>query len=166
MTDLDMGTWSYIYDGGGRITNQIDARGNKITFNYNDPLGRLISKQIYNSSGQLVGDSTYAYDTSDDTNNYSVFKGQLYKITDLQGYHRTSYDLRGRAVKSGRFLKINAMEYTTQMTYDDADRVQNVIYPGNAAVIKYSYDSAGNLIQVKSLAEAGTQEVFLYPYEF
>ncbi len=165
MTDPDMGTWSYVYDNAGRMTQQIDARTNKLTFTYSDQLGRLTSKQIYNSANSLVGTITYTYDTSDDPN-YPVFKGQLYKVTDLQGYQRSSYDMRGRVVKTGRFLNVNAMEYVTQTTYDDADRVQTVTYPGNSATIKYAYDTAGNLIQVKSLAGTGTNEIFYTPQSF
>ena len=95
MTDPDMGTWSYVYDNAGRMTQQIDARSNKLAFTYSDQLGRMTSKQIYNTENSLVGTIAYTYDVSDDPN-YTVFKGQLYKVTDLQGYERSSYDIRGR----------------------------------------------------------------------
>jgi RHS repeat-associated protein len=165
MTDPDMGTWSYAYDNAGRLTAQVDSRTNTIGFFYNDELGRMTSKQIYNAAGSLVGTVSYAYDSSDDPN-YTVFKGQLYKVTDLQGYQRSSYDLRGRVLKSARFLNPNAMEYVTQATYDDADRVQQLTYPGNAATLQYSYDTAGHISQVKSLAGTGAQEVFYTPGVF
>ena len=166
MTDPDMGTWGYQYDNAGRMTNQVDARGDKLTFDYTDPLGRMVAKHIYNPSGTLVGTIAYTYDVSDDQANYPCFKGQLYKVTDLQGYQRCGYDVRGRVVRTGRFLSVNSMEYVTQTTYDDADRVQTVIYPGNAATIQYSYDTAGNLVRVKSLAGTGTQEIFYTPQGF
>jgi len=159
MTDPDMGKWSYSYDDDGRLTQQIDANTNKLVLSYSDPLGRLVSKQIYNSSGALAGTVTFTYDTSDDPN-YTVFPGQLYKVTDLQGYERSSYDVRGRVVKDTRYLNVNSLEYVTQATYDDADRVQQLTYPGNSATIKYAYDTANHLIQVRSLAGTGTQEIF------
>ncbi len=165
MTDPDMGTWTYGYDNAGRITQQIDARNNKLTFDYTDPLGRMVAKHIYNPGGTLAGTITYTYDVSDDPN-YTVFKGQLYKVTDLQGYQRSSYDVRGRVVKTARFLNVNSMEYVTQTTYDDADRLQTIAYPGNAATVQYTYDTAGNLVQVKSLAGTGTQEIFYTPQGF
>ena len=68
-----------------------------------------MSKQIYNAGNSLVGTISYVYDTSDDPN-YTVYKGQLYKVTDLQGWQRSSYDVRGRVTKTGRFLSVNAME--------------------------------------------------------
>ena len=163
--DPDMGLWSYHFDNAGRITQQTDARNNKLQFSYDDPLGRITSRAIYNSSNQLKGTITYTYDVSDDPN-YTAFKGQLYKVTDLQGYQRNSYDVRGRILKSARFINVNAMEYVTQTTYDDADRVQTVTYPGNAAVVQYSYDTGGNLNHVQSLAGTGTPEMFYTPAGF
>jgi RHS repeat-associated protein len=168
MIDPDMGTWTYAYDNDNRLTQQIDARNNTIQFNYSssDPLGRLTSKQIYNSANALVGTTTYQYDSSGGDPNYSVYPGQLYKVTDLQGYERFSYDVRGRTLKDARFLSVNAMEYTTQAAYDDADRIQQVIYPGGVAIIQYSYDAAGHLSQVKSTAGTATNEVFYTPQNF
>jgi RHS repeat-associated protein len=165
MIDPDMGAWSYTYDNDNRMTQQIDAKHNTIDFFYNDQLGRLTAKQIYNSSGTLTGTITYAYDTSSDPN-YAVYPGQLYKVTDLQGYERFSYDVRGRVLKDARLLSANAIEYLTQATYDDADRIQQLTYPGNAATIQYTYDVAGHLSQVASTAGTGTNETFYIPRSF
>lgn len=165
ITDPDMGRWSYAYDNADRITQQTDARSNTIKFFYSDEIGRLSSKQIFNSGGQQVGAVSYVYDTSDDPG-YTVFKGQLYKVVDLQGYERKSYDVRGRALKSARFLNPNAMEYVTQLVYDDADRMQQLVYPGGAATVQYTYDTAGHLSQIKSLAGTGTQETFFSAQSF
>ena len=81
-------------------------------------------------------------------------------MTDSQGYQRSSYDIRGRVVKSGRYLDVNTTEYTTQTAYDDADRPVQLVYPGNVATNAYTYDSAGHLTQVRSLSGTGTQEYF------
>lgn len=165
VADPDSGTWSYGYDSASRITQQIDARTNTLTFSYGDALGRLTSKQIYNAGNQLVGTVTYTYDVSDDTN-YTVLKGQLYKVTDLQGYRKNGYDVRGRVVKTGRHLNVNSVDYVTQTSYDDADRVVQLVYPNSSATVAYSYDTAGNLNQVRSLAGTGTQEIFYTPSGF
>lgn len=159
MVDPDFGMWSYAYDSAGRMTNQVDGRGDKLTFSYADPIGRMVAKQIYNTLGQLVGTITYTYDVSDNTN-FPVFKGQLYKITDLQGYKRFGYDIRGRTVKTGRFININSIEYVSQAAYDDDDRVQTLTYPGNSATIQYSYNLGGTLSQVQSLTGTGPSEIF------
>jgi RHS repeat-associated protein len=165
MVDPDMGTWSYFYDNDGRLTQQTDAKANVTKFFYADQIGRLTSKQIYNPSGALTGTITYTYDTSDDSG-YTVYPGQLYKVTDLQGYERFSYDVRGRVLKDARFLGANAIEYLTQASYDDADRIQQLVYPGNAATLQYTYDVAGHTTQVASTAGTGTNEVFYTPSSF
>ena len=142
------------------MTQQTDAKGNILKFFYQDSLGRLTRKEIWNPSNFMVGAVTNVYDVSDDTNNYTVFKGQLYKVIDSEGYQRNSYDSRGRIIKTARYLNINSTEYVTQTAYDDADRVSQITYPGNAATMAYSYDNASNLKQVRSLAGTGTQEFF------
>ncbi|MBI3852883.1 MAG: hypothetical protein HY298_21725 [Verrucomicrobia bacterium] len=167
MTDPDMGTWSYSYDAANRLTQQIDAKNQKRVLNYNDPLGRLITKQIYDSNTNLVNTVTNVYDVSDDTNNYTMFKGLLYKVADAQGWQKNSYDVRGRVLKTGRFLSVNSTTYTTQSTYDDADRIKEVTYPSTLTVkIQYSYDTGGNLSNVVSTAGTGTAETFYRPLGF
>jgi len=165
MDDPDMGHWSYQYDSASRLVSQTDARTNTLNFFYADSQGRMTSKQIVNSASQLLGTITYTYDVSDDPA-FTVYKGQLYKITDLQGFERSSYDVRGRVLKTGRLLSANSIEYVTSVSYDDADRATTLTYPANSAVIKYSYDTGGNLSQVKSLAGTGSQEIFYTPLAF
>lgn len=140
MSDPDMGFWRYSYDNAGRMVQQTDGRSNSIYFYYSDPIGRLSSKQIYNQANTLVGLINYSYDVSDDTN-YIVYPGQLYKVTDLAGFQRSSYDVRGRILKTDRFVNVNAMDYVKQATYDDADRLQTLTYPGASVIIQYSYDT-------------------------
>lgn len=165
MADPDMGTWTYIYDNDSRLVQQTDAKNNTITCFYSDPLGRLTSKHIFDASNAIVRTVTYVYDSSPDTN-YVVYPGQLYKVTDLQGYERFSYDVRGRVLKDARLLAANAIEYVTTVSYDDADRIQQLTYPGNSAIIAYSYDTAGHVSQIKSLAGTGTTETFYTPAGF
>jgi len=86
---------------------------------------------------------------------YTVHKGQLYKVTDGQGWTKTGYDSRGRAIKSSRYVSENDETYTTQTAYDPADRVIQVTYPNNKAVVAYSYDQAGHLNKVESLWGTG-----------
>ena len=164
--DADMGVWTYAYDNAGRMTQQTDARTNTITFNYTDEIGRLFSKQIFKMGNTFVGAITNIYDTSDDPVNFPVYKGQLYKVIDLQGYERHGYDVRDRETNSGRYLSVNKIEYLTHATYDDADRVQQLTYPGNCAKLQYSYDVVGHLSQVQSLSGTGTTETFYVPQSY
>ncbi len=161
MTDPDMGTWSYNFDSAGRMTLQKDNKQQVITFDYSgDPLGRLMRKFIYNAGGTLVATVSNTWDVSDDPSNYTVFKGQLYKLTDRQGTVKASYDIRGRALKATRHLNTNDTDYTVQSQYDELDRVTSVSYPENTAAIQYSYDTAGHLQQVQSTCGTGSNETF------
>ncbi len=159
MIDPDMGTWTYNYDPAGRMTEQFDAKNQKLKFIYNDPIGRLTSKEIYNGSGVLQTNITYIYDVSDDSS-CPCFKGQLYKVSDRQGYQKNCYDVRGRVLKTVRNLSVNGQTYEIQSTYDDADRVKEVTYPGNATKLRYTYDTAGNVQKVESLCGTGGNVVF------
>jgi RHS repeat-associated protein len=119
----------------------------------------MTSKEVYNSAGVLTNTITYTYDTSD-TGGFTCFKGQLFKVTDGEGWQRTSYDFRGRVLKTRRYLNARTQSYDVESTYDEADRIRDVTYPGSVAKIRYSYDTGGNLSVVESLAGTSTREVF------
>jgi len=158
--DPDMGTWTYAYDDAGRMTEQRDARNNKVQFTYTpDELGRVKQKVVKNSSNVTTETVTYTYDASDDPA-YTVHKGQLYKVTDGQGWTKTGYDSQGRAIKASRYVAATDHTYTTQTAYDSADRVTQVTYPDTRAVIGYSYDEVGHLVKVESLWGTGADVVF------
>jgi RHS repeat-associated protein len=149
--DPDMGTWTYAYDDAGRMTEQTDARGNKVQFSYaGDELGRVKQKTVRNSAGGVAETITYVYDQSDDPA-YTVHKGQVYQVTDGQGSAKAGYDSQGRAIKSTRHVSENDKSYTTQTAYDSADRVTQITYPDTRAVVGYSYDDVGHLTRVESL---------------
>jgi RHS repeat-associated protein len=155
LADPDMGIWQYQRDFAGRIRNQIDANNQKIVFNYNDPLGRLKSRQIYDFHTNFVYGLTNIYDVSDDAN-FPAFPGQLYKVIDKEGFSKNGYDLRGRALKTARFLNKNGSTYTNQFAYDDANRARQIIYPNGGPTITNIFDTGGNLFQVKQVGGSGT----------
>jgi RHS repeat-associated protein len=160
VTDPDMGTWVYAYDNVGRITQQTDARTNRLKFYYNDQIGRLSSREIYDSSSNLVATITYYYDSNYGDSSCNVLKGQLYAVVDREGWETYSYDVRGRTLAKTRYVNYTATSYTSQTTYDDGDHMQTFTYPNGVASLKYSYDTGGNLTQIRSLSGTGTQEVF------
>ncbi len=160
MTDPDMGTWSYSYDAADRLLTQTDAKNQKLKFFYADPIGRLTRKEIYKGDGiTLASAVTYVYDTTDDPA-LPVYKGQLARVVDRQGWQKYGYDLRGRMLAQQRYLYKTSTAYRVDTVYDDADRMTELRYPGSVARIKYSYDTAGHLVRVENLAGTGANEVF------
>ncbi len=155
MADPDMGVWKYKRDVAGRVREQTDAKNQKIIFNYNDPLGRLKSKEVYNYTGAFAYAVTNFYDSSDD-GNFTVYAGQLFKVVDNEGTEKNSYDVRGRTLKTARTLTKNGQTYTNQFTFDDADRVQTTVYPNNGPTLTNIYDLGGNLSQVKQVGGSNT----------
>lgn len=158
MTEPNMGAWSYAYDDAGRMTWQQDAKGQRVEFFYQDPLGRLSQKNIRAAGGGVVASHLYHYDSGDAS--HAVFPGQLYMVEDSEGWTKYSYDVRGRVLKTTRYLLVNNGTYATETSYDDADRPATLIYPGAVASLGYAYDTAGHLAEVRSLSGTGAQEVF------
>jgi len=150
MADPDMGVWQYEHDFAGRMRQQIDADGRRVQFNYDDPLGRLRTRQVYDYIGNFAFGYTNVFDTSDDAN-FTVYAGQLYKTIDNQGWQKNGYDVRGRTVKTARYLSKNGNTYTNQYTFDDADRVTQTTYPNGGPTITNIFDTGGNLSQVKQV---------------
>jgi RHS repeat-associated protein len=157
MADPDMGVWQYQRDFAGRVRKQIDADGNMVVFNYDDALGRLHSRQIFDYTGTNTYNVTNVYDSSDDAN-FTAYAGQLYKVIDKEGYTKNSYDVRGRTLKVARYLVKNGNTYTNQFAFDDADRVTQTVYPNGGPIITNIFDFGGNLSQVKQVG--GSNWVF------
>jgi RHS repeat-associated protein len=155
MADPDLGVWQYQRDFAGRLRKQIDANNQATVFNYDAALGRLVSRQLYDYQNNFVYGVTNVYDTSDDAS-FTVYRGQLYKVIDNEGYTKTGYDFRGRAVKTARYLSKNGNSYTNQFAYDDADRVTQNVYPNGGPTITNIYDVGGNLSQVKQVGGSNT----------
>ena len=152
MADPDLGYWQYARDYAGRLKDQIDAKGQRIRFNYNDALGRLKSRNIYTAAGSLAHTVTYTYDTG--LSGFTVYKGQLGSIADREGVESYSYDVRGRTLKSRRQLLVNNVTYTNEFTFDSADRVSSVKYTHGGPTVTNLYDAGGNLAAVKHVSGA------------
>ncbi|WP_299768163.1 RHS repeat-associated core domain-containing protein [uncultured Pseudoteredinibacter sp.] len=63
MNDPDKGHWKYEYNPFGELTKQTDAEGN-VSQQFYDGLGRLESRQDYDSQGDLASQSEWVYDTA------------------------------------------------------------------------------------------------------
>ena len=160
--DPDMGYWTYQYDDLGRLTEQEDARGNVVEIIYDPNINRVSQRKIYDVNDTLVETITYTYDSGE--TGYTVYKGLLFKVEDGEGWQKFGHDSRGRVIKSTRYVTAKSKAYTTQTSYDDADRVTEIVYPDNRATIEYSYDDVGHLIKVESTSGVpDSNEVFYEP---
>jgi RHS repeat-associated protein len=164
MYDPDMGMWQYFYDDSGRLTMQVAPNGKRIDFVYTlDLLGRLTDKYLYTWNPTInnwaLTDIVF-YDYESDDAAFSAPKGLLYRVWDNAGTERFSYDARGRVLKKERYFYATGESFLTQYTYDDADRVSTVTYPGNIAQVKSSYDTAGHLKKVEALSSPFGPQVF------
>jgi len=150
VADPDMGFWQYGYDLDGRQKTQTDAKGQQIRSFYTDPAGRLTRREGWNAAGQLVSTNTWTYDSSGGDSAYTVDSGQVYQITDDQGWQKFSYDPRNRTIKSVRYLSKNGNTYTNQFAFDDADRLTATAYPNGGPLVTNVFDAGQHLLQVRS----------------
>ena len=159
MADPYLGQWTYQRDYAGRLRSQTDGRGDVIQLSYinpatgqQDPLGRIQTKLIYGTNYTTHALTLYAtvtnlYDSSTD-GNYTVYPGLLFETIDKQGYEKTGYDARERAVKTTRYLNVNSNAYTTSYTLDDGDNTTSIAYPNAGPTITNAYFPGGSLKQV------------------
>ena len=142
MTDPDMGAWSYAYDAAGNLKRQTDARRWRICFYYN-ALNRLTGKTFSTGSGACPADlgyNGYAIGYYYDESGYGASLGRRTRVVTASTEGRWTYDARGRVTREEK--KINGTWYTTQWSYDAADRVRTMTYPDNK-VVTYTYNSQG-----------------------
>jgi RHS repeat-associated protein len=157
LADPDMGVWLYQRDYAGRIRGQIDGDNQRITNNYSpDPLGRLLSRQVYDLKGNFYYGVTNIYDSNGGDANFPVYPGQLYMTIDSEGYTKYGYDVRGRKIITARYLSKNGMTYTNRYNYDDMDRVRSIVYPNNGPTVSNIYDTGANLYEVQQIGGANT----------
>ena len=160
MADPYLGQWTYQRDYAGRLRSQTDGRGDVIQLSYvnpatgqQDPLGRLQTKLIYGTNYTthaltLYSTVTNLYDSNGGDGNYTVYAGLLFETTDKQGYEKTGYDSRERAVKTTRYLNVNSNAYTTSYTLDDGDNTTSIAYPNVGPTITNAFLPGGSLKQV------------------
>ncbi len=156
MADPDMGVWQYERDVAGRLRKQIDGDGNTVNFDYTDPLGRLVTRKVSDFTGAPVLGLTNVYDSSGGDGNFTVYAGQLFETINNEGYVKNSHDVRGRVLKTARYLAKNANTYSSQYLYDDLDRVTQTVYPNGGPTVTNIYDMGANLSKVQQLGGSGT----------
>ena len=148
MRDPDMGTWTYLYDALGGMTEQTDARGCTTTldylrgpaFQYPDKLHRLTRKTFSGTLAECddTHDIIYTYEDS--------MPGQIGMRTgmsDGSGETSWSYANYGRTVTETRTIGLsNGVTKTFTNTSDWLGRALTVQNP-DGEIISYTYDAMG-----------------------
>lgn len=155
LDDPDMGHWEYFYDDAGRLSLQVDAKDQAIE-SVHDAVGRVTQRRIWRDvddigTGSPAETETFHYDSNMGEGEYSVFKGQLFKVQNAQGWMKHSYDVRGRLLRRTCKVFKNNKTYTTRYSYDDADHVIATIYPGQILNTRAVYDTGGHLAIIQDV---------------
>jgi RHS repeat-associated protein len=129
MTDPDMGVWNYSYDALGNLKWQLDARAQHICLYY-DALNRLTGKEYRKFEG-CSGTNLPVTFTYDQTTDGNKGVGRRTAMNDLSGSTTWKYDERGRLLDEVKSIN-GAGTFKTQWTYNPADQVATMTYPGGA----------------------------------
>jgi YD repeat-containing protein len=132
--DPDKGTWNYTYDNESNLIKQFDARNISTSWIY-DSLNRKINET---SQG---GSVLFFYDIG--------INGTLSSAKINNTLVNYSYD--GRLRKIAEKVNVTSQKsYSTNWTYDSADRVTSQIMP-DGRIINYTYDDQGLLSTISEV---------------
>ena len=146
LTSPDTGTTTALFDAAGNRTDQTDARGAAIGYEY-DALGRI--KLIDYTDNTL--DISYSYD---DTSNGSFGIGRLTGLSDASGTTSFVYDRRGRLIQQTH--TVLGIPYQTDYAYDSAGNLEQITYPSGRTV-DYALDTAGRISAVSTTHSGFTE---------
>ena len=138
------GESTYTYDEAGRLIRAVDGSDKSVSYSY-DGFGNL-STLTY-PDGSVV---RYTYDAN----------GQLSDIRSKDGQVTYEYDAEGNVLKITR-KNANGETGTTVLSYDDLNRVKNLVNTCNGTVISaygYAYDNRSNITKETVLLYADGKE--------
>lgn len=138
MTDPDMGTYQYQYNGFGELIRQTYPSTKVVTMAY-DRLGRLTTRT------EDEGVTTYTFDAG----NKGI--GRLNSVSSYGSSQAFTYDNLGR--KSAEVMAVNGQSYTTTYAYDSQSRIDRLTYPASGLVLKHVYNAYGFLTELRNNAD-------------
>jgi RHS repeat-associated protein len=149
IVDPDRGTATLSYDAGDRLVRVVDGNGTVTRREY-DSLDRLVAE--YDEARPDATRTDYFFDKHPNcapavcTNGAGQLVGVRYPLADgEQAVESYAYDARGNLVRTSRRLGEHAFDFA--LTYDNADRVIEQVFPGDQA-IRYVYDDAMHIVAI------------------
>jgi RHS repeat-associated protein len=129
------------YNDMNQLVWEGDTSRHVETYGY-DAIGRMITQQIYDSTGVLFKKYTYQYDLDSMSNSI----GKLSRIITPEGTYTYQYDNTGQvSEESVSFKKLDANHdhrpdvYLTRYLYDAMGRINQVTFP-DQSIINYNYN--------------------------
>ena len=141
----DTGTTTFTVDIAGNRLSKTDARGIQTYYSY-DALHRITQASFPDSAENI----NYVYDEG----NNGI--GRLSRIEDESGQTHFHYDARGNTTSIVQI--INGITYSTQYTYNNADRLTGITYPSGRE-LTFSLDANGQVQQVNSLYDGQNEMI-------
>ena len=152
--DGSYGTWTYVYDDAGNITQTIDPKSQTVNYTYDDT-NRTLTEDY---TGVANTEVTYVYDTG--TNGI----GHLYTATVYSG-PVTTYTYNSRGGVASETKNISSTNYATSNEYDRQGNLTKIVYPDNAEVA-YEYNTAGLLEAVSRKESGGSYTYIITDYDY
>jgi RHS repeat-associated protein len=172
-TDVNTGTWRYVYNDASDLVGTSDARGCGVNFHY-DAAGRILGED-YVPCGEHqapfspnIFEVAYRYDEPDpdalafESCEHNSLKGRLASVTDRAGKVMSCYDHRGRTTEAARRLAapdgtLTEPWFHRHAAYDAADRsttestgAQVNVPSGVTSAVTTHYNERGAVRQVTS----------------
>jgi RHS repeat-associated protein len=141
--DGTYGTWTYVYDDAGNLTQSVSPRSLTTNYTYND-INQQLTEDYTGAGGTEI---TYTYS--------GCTKGtaKLCSVTMTSGANTSyTYDSNGNVASEAK--TINSTAYTTSYTYDRQGNKLVITYPDSAEV-RYTFNTAGLLDQIERKESGG-----------
>jgi RHS repeat-associated protein len=155
----ESGTISYLYDNNGNLTRKTDARSIPIQANYAyDALNRITSANYSDTTPDIA----YYYDAQTLPTGAPIFargssEGRLVAVTYGGTNAGSYYGYNGLGQVLTRVQRTDLINYVVDATYNKAGAITTETYPSvpggtSRRKVAYSFDSAGRLLELESLA--------------
>ena len=132
--DLSSGETSYTYNAFGELKEKRTANNAVTTYDY-DNMGNVVGRTETNSKARKTVATRWIYTNT---------KGKIGTLSKIiyGDSHSVSYNYDNLLRITDVSERIKGGVYTTQFTYDDANRVESVAYPSDI-VIQKKYSNSG-----------------------